>query len=84
MKYCLNTETGVVSPDTGIIEDDIELAINPRGNSNSNVLERQLARQQAVRPRPSNNFNTGGFRAVDVDFNKLPLELRNSNRLISK
>ena len=77
----MNTETGVVSPDTGIIEDDIELAINPRGNSNSNVLERQLARQQ---PRPSNNFNTGGFRSVDVDFNKLPLELRNSNRLISK
>merc|ERR1712038_1030840 len=76
VKYCLNTETGLVRPTTGIINDDIPLAINPRGSSNSNVLERQLAREQA---RPSNNVNTGGFRSVDVDFNNLPRELRNSN-----
>ena len=83
MKYCLNTETGVVRPNKGTITDDIPLPINPRGNANNlnTVLERQLARQQAT---PKNNFNTGGFRSVDVDFNKLPRELRNSNRLISK
>lgn len=48
MKYCLNTETGVVRPNTGDINDDLALAINPRGSSNNvnTVLERQLARQQ--------------------------------------
>ena len=76
----MNTETGVVGQqDTG---GDLALAINPRG-SNNNVLERQLARQEAS-SRPSGNFNSGGFRSVQVDFNRLPLELRNNNRLISK
>ena len=76
----MNTETGLVGQQGA--GGDLALAINPRG-SNNNVLERQLARQQA-RARPSDNFNSGGFRSVQVDFNSLPLELRNNNRLISK
>ena len=77
VKYCLNTETGEVRPTDGGETDNQPLPINPRGN---NVLDRQLALQQQT----INNNENFGFRPVEVDFNALPIELRNTDILLSK
>ena len=50
------------------------------GDSVATILDRQLALQQQT----INNNENFGFRPVEVDFNALPIELRNTNILLSK
>ena len=62
VKYCLNQDTGLVSPSP--------LPLDPRsniGNTRQGQLERLTLDQ-----------DSRGFTQIDVDFNELPLELRRS------